>query len=209
MSEANGLTAKRSFDIEQSGLPTLVGLTGGIGSGKSTIADALVQRGYPVYNTDCEAKRIIIHNPAVRSQVETLFGSDVFDGDTYLTTKVAEQVFANPELLQRLNRIVHPAVRFDVQHWMKGKDLCFVESAILFESGLSDLCKKNVYIDAPEEIRIARTVARDHSNAEQVRARIEAQNNNARLLADLILNNDGQASIDALTDQLLAYLKAD
>ena len=95
----------------------LIGLTGGIGSGKSTIASAVEALGYPVYNTDREAKRIIVHNPAVRSQVETLFGSDVFDGDTYLTARVAEQVFNDPALLARLNAIVHPAVGFDLRHW--------------------------------------------------------------------------------------------
>jgi dephospho-CoA kinase len=184
----------------------LVGITGGIGSGKSTIAAELAKRGYPVYDTDREAKRIIIHNPAVRSQVETLFGSDVFDGDTYLTAKVAEQVFANPELLQKLNSIVHPAVRFDIEHWARGKKLCFVESAILFESGINTLCDKVVYVDAPEDVRIARTVARDHSNPEQVKARIHAQSDNARRLADITLANGGSQSVAGLVNQLLAEL---
>ena len=184
----------------------LVGITGGIGSGKSTISAELKRRGYPVYDTDSEAKRIIVHNPAVRSQVETLFGSDVFDGDTYLTNKVAVQVFANPDLLHRLNAVVHPAVRFDVEHWAREKKLCFVESAILFESGFDALCDKVVYVDAPEDIRIARTVARDHSDIQKVRARIKAQKNDARRLADIVLLNDGSCAISALVDELLAQL---
>lgn len=209
MSEANGLTAKRSNSEavrQRSGLPTLVGITGGIGSGKSTIAAELAKRGFPVYDTDREAKRIIVLNPAVRSQVETLFGSDVFDGDTYLTHKVAAQVFADPDLLLRLNRIVHPAVKFDLEHWAKDKPLCFVESAILFESGLQELCDKTVYIDAPEELRITRTVARDHSAPEQVRARIQAQNNDARRLADIVIINDGSRTIAELADELISQL---
>lgn len=224
MSEANGLTAKRSNSEavrQRSGLPTLVGITGGIGSGKSTIAAELAKRGFPVYDTDREAKRIIVLNPAVRSQVETLFGSDVFDGDTYLTHKVAAQVFADPDLLLRLNRIVHPAVKFDLEHWAKtrlsnsealqhptsnSEALLFVESAILFESGLQELCDKTVYVDAPEELRITRTVARDHSAPEQVRARIQAQNNDARRLADIVINNDGSRTITELADQLIADL---
>ena len=184
----------------------LVGITGGIGSGKSTIAAALAKRGYPVYDTDREAKRIIVRNPAVRSQVETLFGSDVFDGDTYLTDKVAAQVFADSSLLQRLNAIVHPAVRFDLEHWAKDKVLCFVESAILFESGLETLCAKTVYVDAPEELRIARTVARDHSDAERVRARIQAQSNDARRLADIVIINDGSQTIETLVSELTSQL---
>lgn len=225
MCEANGLTAKRSNSEavrQRSGLPTLVGITGGIGSGKSTITAELSKRGFPVYDTDREAKRIIVHNPAVRSQVETLFGSDVFDGDTYLTHKVAAQVFADPDLLLRLNHIVHPAVKFDLEHWKNiqtssnhsnlfkplqtGEALCFVESAILFESGLQELCDKTVFVDAPEELRIARTVARDHSNPEQVRARILAQNNDARHLADIVINNDGSRTIAELADELISQL---
>jgi dephospho-CoA kinase len=183
----------------------LVGLTGGIGSGKSTIAAELARRGYPVYDTDREAKRIITHNPAVRSQVETLFGSDVFDGDTYLTTKVAAQVFANPDLRLKLNKIVHPAVRFDLEHWVKSNSAagCFVECAILYESGLNELCDKVVYIDAPEDIRIARTVARDHCLPEQAKARIQAQSPDAKHLADLTLINDGTTPISTLADSLL------
>ena len=81
----------------------LVGLTGGIGSGKTTIARALEQRGYPVYYTDREAKRIIRENPMVRSGIESLFGSEVFEGDRYHTELVARQVFAHPELLERVH----------------------------------------------------------------------------------------------------------
>jgi len=196
-----------------------IGLTGGIGSGKSTIAAELAKRGYPVYDTDREAKRIIVHNPAVRSQVETLFGSDVYDGDTYLTQKVAAQVFNNPDLLHRLNNIVHPAVKFDLQHWIKSHDKpindkivnrqivnLFVECAILYEAGLQTLCDKVVYVDAPEDIRIARTIARDNSNPEQVKARIHAQSDYSRRLADIILVNDGTSTISELVTHLLAQL---
>ena len=84
--------------------------------------------------------------------------------------------------------------------------MCFVECAILYEAGLQTLCDKVVYIDAPESIRIARTVARDHSDPEQVKARIQAQSNNARRLADIVLLNDGTKSIPDLVDQLLTSL---
>lgn len=184
----------------------LVGLTGGIGSGKSTIAGEIAARGYAVYNTDREAKRIIVHNPAVRSQVETLFGSDVFDGDTYLTDRVAEQVFADKSLLDKLNHIVHPAVAFDLRHWAKEQSqTCFVESALLFSSGLNKLCDKTVWIDAPEEVRIARTIARDHSDINKVRARVRAQRDDSGL-ADIILVNDGTKKVAQLVDDLFAHI---
>jgi len=187
----------------------LVGITGGIGSGKSTIATELIRRGFPVYNTDSEAKRIIIHNPAVRSQIETLFGSEVFDGDIYRTAKVAELVFANPDLLHKLNSIVHPAVKFNLQHWQKDKELCFVESALLFESGLDALCNTIAIIDAPEDIRIARTVARDHCTTEQVRARIRSQHIQLPSANDkqhITLINDGAVPVSDLVDTLLQQL---
>lgn len=184
----------------------LIGITGGIGSGKSTIASAIEALGYPVYNTDREAKRIIVHNPAVRSQVETLFGSDVFDGDTYLTERVAEQVFADKTLLHKLNTIVHPAVAFDLRHWAKQQTTpCFVESALLFSSGLNKLCDKTVWIDAPEELRIARTIARDGSDINKVRARIRAQKDDSAL-ADIILVNDGTKKVAQLVDDLFLHI---
>ena len=184
----------------------LVGITGGIGSGKSTIAHELVRRGYAVYDCDRMAKHIIVYNPAVRSQVELLFGSDVFDGDRYLTDRVARQVFADPTLLERLNAIVHPAVVFDLRHWYSERkdELCFVESAILFESGVYTLCDKTVRVDAPEQVRIARTVARDHSDINKVRARIEAQKKDAGFNTDIVINNDGTESIEALADSLIS-----
>lgn len=193
----------------------LIGLTGGIGCGKSTIAAGLRDLGYPTYDTDSRAKQIIITNPMVRSQVELLFGSEVLDGDVYHTELVAKQVFHHPDLLERLNRIVHPAVAFDVQEWarMEVKDhpdqpFCFVESAILFESGLDRLCDKVIAVTAPEELRIQRTIARDHIDINKVRARIRAQETAEDIRrADFIVNNDGKTEINALCLQIRDFLR--
>lgn len=192
----------------------IIGLTGGIGSGKSTIGAGLRSLGYPVYETDQQAKRIIISNPMVRSQVELLFGSEVLDGDIYHTELVAKQVFHHPDLLERLNRIVHPAVAFDVQEWarMEVKDhpdqpFCFVESAILFESGLDRLCDKVIAVTAPEELRIQRTIARDHIDINKVRARIRAQETAVDIAhADYLVNNDGTTPVATLCTQIQSYL---
>lgn len=193
----------------------IIGLTGGIGSGKSTIGAGLRALGYPVYETDQQAKRIIISNPMVRSQVELLFGSEVLDGDIYHTELVAKQVFHHPDLLERLNRIVHPAVAFDVQEWARmqvekhhGQSVCFVESAILYESGLDKLCAKVVAVTAPEEIRIERTIARDHTDINKVRARIRAQETAEDIRrADFIVNNDGKTEINILCLQIRDFLR--
>lgn len=193
----------------------LIGITGGIGSGKSTLAEAFVRLGYAVYNTDTEAKRIIVENLMVRSQIEVLFGSEVYDGDTYLTEQVAKRVFKHPELLEQLNRIVHPAVAFDLKQWAKHQEgICFVESAILFESGLNTLCDRVIAVVAPEEIRLERTLQRDyrgsHSKAHEaaVQARMEAQMSDAERTkrADIVLHNDGAETIDALAQEALAQI---
>jgi len=179
----------------------IIGITGGIGSGKSTIANELARRGYIVYDCDQEAKRIIAENPDVRQEIIDLLGEEAFIARKYNTAYVAKRVFEDKQLLEALNAIIHPAVGLDI---MKRKP-DFVESAILYESGLDILCDRVIVIDAPEDIRIARTIARDYqgnaspANIEKVRARIRAQHIPH---ADLTILNNGQNSISALADEI-------
>lgn len=174
----------------------IIGITGGIGSGKSTIARELAKRGYMVYDCDQEAKRIIAENADVQQEIIDLLGEEAFVGGTYNTAYVAKRVFEDPHLLAALNAIVHPAVGLDI---MKRKP-DFVESAIIYESGLDILCDRIIVIDAPEEIRIARTLNRNYD----VRARIKAQNIPT---GDLVINNDGKTSIADLAVKILNWLK--
>ena len=184
----------------------IIGITGGIGSGKSTIARELAKRGYMVYDCDQEAKRIIAENADVQQEIIDLLGEEAFVGGTYNTAYVAKRVFEDSHLLAALNAIVHPAVGLDI---MKRKP-DFVESAIIYESGLDILCDRIIVIDAPEEIRIARTIARDYhgdaspANIDKVRARIKAQNIPT---GDLFINNDGKTSIADLAVKILNWLK--
>ena len=201
----------------------IVGITGGIGSGKSTIARALAERGYAVYDCDQEAKRIIAENPDVRQEIIDLLGEESFIHSSihpfthYNTAYVAQRVFADAHLLEALNAIIHPAVGLDI---MKRKP-DFVESAILYESGLDILCDRVIVIDAPEDIRIARTIARDYqgdaspANIEKVRARIRAQSSMHSTIKrpcrvtfnqSIILINDGRKSIDELAEEIIALL---
>ena len=189
----------------------IIGITGGIGSGKSTIAHELAKRGYTVYDCDQEAKRIIAENPDVQQEIIDLLGEEAFIHTPYTihrtpiynTQYVAKRVFADPHLLEALNAIVHPAVGLDI---MK-RQPDFVESAILYESGLDILCDRVIVIDAPEDIRIARTIARDYhgdaspANIDKVRARIHAQ---SIPTGDLTLINDGHTPIPELVDEILA-----
>lgn len=179
----------------------IIGITGGIGSGKSTIAAELARRGYRVYDCDAEAKRIIAENRDVQAQIITLLGEEAFADGRYNTSFVARRVFTDASLLSQLNAIVHPAVKADV---LRAKP-DFVESAILYEAGLDRLCDRVVYVDAPLELRIARTVARDHCDAEQVRARIHSQHTLPHEKA-IVLMNDGSQSIESLVDSLTSNL---
>ena len=205
----------------------LIGITGGIGSGKSVIAQQLRQMGYEVYDTDSQAKRLIVEDSKIREQITALFGEEVYKDGVYQTALVAQKVFADKSLLAQLNAIVHPAVRQDIL--MKSKSLrvqefrssseslnsssaasaplLFIECAILYTAHLDELCDKVVVVTAPEEVRLARTIARDHSDIDKVRARMRAQNVEEDIRrADIIINNDGNTPIPILCEQILKEL---
>lgn len=196
----------------------IIGLTGGIGSGKSTIAQGLRQMGYAVYDTDSEAKRLIVEDENVRTQMVQLFGNEVYANGVYQTALVAQRVFTDRSLLAQLNAIVHPAVRADILQWATMQDspsfrkglgvgLCFVECAILYQAGFDELCDKVVAVTAPEEVRLARVLARDHSTIDKVRARMRAQEAERDIeRADIVINNDGKASIPTLCEEIIHLL---
>ena len=196
----------------------IIGLTGGIGSGKSFIAQALAQRGFMVYDCDREAKRIIAQNKEVQQAIIELLGPEAFTLDsplstlTYNTAYVAQRVFAEPELLAALNKIVHPAVKADILEQQPD----IIESAILFQAGLDRLCDRVVIIEAPEETRIARTIARDYNNEatpeniNKVRARIRAQKEipaSAEALQGNMLTvvNDDTSVLSSIIDRISRF----
>ena len=206
----------------------LIGITGGIGSGKSVIAQQLRKMGYEVYDTDSEAKRLIVEDSKIREQITALFGEEVYKDGVYQTALVAQKVFADKSLLAQLNAIVHPAVRQDIL--MKSKSLrvqefrssseslnsssaasaplLFIECAILYTAHLDELCDKVVVVTAPEDVRLARTSARDHSDIDKVRARMRAQNIEEDLnRADIIINNDGNTPIPILCEKILMQIR--
>jgi dephospho-CoA kinase len=183
----------------------IVGLTGGIGSGKSVIAKQLREMGFAVYDTDSEAKRLIIEDTSVRKQMEELFGKEVYTDGVYQTALVAQRVFSNKALLLQLNAIVHPAVKADILRWAEANknDILFVECAILYQAGFHTICNKVVAVTAPEEVRINRVIARDHTTIDKVRARMRAQEAEKDILhADLVVNNDGKIEIMTICLQI-------
>lgn len=187
----------------------LIGITGGIGSGKSTICHELIRRGYPVYDCDSRAKALIKSDPSLRAQIVALLGEEAYDGEQYNTRYVSSRVFGEPSLLLRLNAIVHPAVRRDIVAWAAEHTVCYVESAILYESGIDTLCQQVVYVDAPLEVRIRRTVLRDGADTEAVRRRIVNQNtDDAEHRSDIVLVNDGLTEVGLLVDRLERHVEA-
>ena len=185
----------------------IIGLTGGIGSGKSTIAKELAKRGFVIYDCDREAKRIIAKDKAVQAAIIDLLGQEAFVNGVYNTAYVAQRVFENHELLAALNGIVHPAVLKDLKDLKDSKDL-IVESAILYEAGINALCDKIVVVEAPEEVRIARTINRDYQGQatpeiiDKVRARIRAQKTSASdsQRPVLTVTNDGVSVLSSIVD---------
>ena len=202
----------------------IIGITGGIGSGKSVIARQLRKMGYSVYDTDSEAKRIIVEDATVREQMTALFGEEVYKDGVYQTSFVAQQVFADKNLLAKLNAIVHPAVKADIiskfrslgvtsepsapsEPLKRNSGLFFIECAILFQAGFDVLCDKVVAVTAPEDIRLERVIARDHSDMNKVRARMRAQEAEKDLQrADIVINNDGTTPIPTLCEEIIHLL---
>ena len=154
------------------------GVTGGIGSGKTTVCKILEVFGVPVYYADVRAKQLYAESSTVKRKVKELFGDDIYFSGELNRAEVAKRIFNDKELLQKLNAIVHPAVEEDFKEWAeKHKNAPFVvkEAAILFENGGYKKLDFNILLTAPEDLRIKRVVKRDGIPEEQVKARIRNQ----------------------------------
>lgn len=155
----------------------IIGLTGGIGSGKTTIANYFRTAGIPVYIADDEARKIM-NTTEVNSEIKKVFGYIVFDKSDLNRKKLADIVFSNPKKLELLNAIIHPAVKNHFDQWiLKFKNSPFIiyEAAILFESGSYKNCNIIINVTAPIELRIQRVIQRDGISREDVLKRISMQ----------------------------------
>ena len=171
----------------------VVGLTGGIGSGKSTIAKAFAALGIAVFNSDEQAKALIATDTHVKERIIAAFGEEAYQNGEYNRAYIAQIVFNNSEKLAILNGIVHPALAEYFKQWAKEQTSPYVlkEAAILFESGSYKDCDYIITVTAPEEVRIARVMARDHCTEAQVRARMAQQWSDAQRIAlsDAVIEN--------------------
>jgi dephospho-CoA kinase len=189
----------------------IIGLTGGIGSGKSTVAHYIASKGIPVYIADAAAKEIM-EQPDVMAQIKQIFHQNVMTSEGKLDRKVIGQlVFTSPELLKKLNAIVHPLVKTHFIDWLQQhKTASFVikEVAILFESGGNKECDKVILVTAPEAIRIQRTMLRDNISQEAILNRIQNQLSDAEKIqkSDFVISNIDVKETYSQTDEILKIL---
>lgn len=172
-----------------------VGLTGGIGSGKTTVARVLEQLGVPVYYADARGKWLSDYDPKVVSGIKSIFGEKAYVKGTLDRPFIARQVFSDQALLSQLNAVIHPAIRRDFLSWQADhSDAAYVvmEAAVLLEGEFDKDVDRVVVVTAPEELRIRRTMQRDGVEAAAVQARIRAQMSDAERLkhADDVLLAD-------------------
>lgn len=184
-----------------------IGITGGIGSGKSIVASLFALYGIPVYIADTESKILTNTSETIRQKLTALFGDSLYTETGLDKKKLASYIFNDPKLLETVNRIIHPEVAQHFQNWVAQQtgNLCIIESAILFESGFNSLVDKTITVFAPEEIRIKRSMQRDNVSEETIRQRMKNQMAEEVKIdrSDFIISNDDSK---ALIPQVYAIL---
>jgi len=192
----------------------VVGLTGGIGSGKSTVAELFEALGVPVYSSDKEAKKLMIRKK-IRKQISSLLGEKAYLDGELNRQFIAAKVFNNTTLLGELNAIVHPAVKNHFIVWKNKQNYPYViqETAILFENGLEGRFDNIILVTAPEKVRINRVTNRDKVTVEEVQARIANQwsDEEKSKKSDFIINNidltETTKKVHEIHNQLLKFCK--
>lgn len=184
-----------------------IGITGGIGSGKSVIASLLELSGVPVYIADTESKRLTETSPVIREKLTALFGETLYKAERLDKKRLASLIFGNPERLKQVNAIIHPEVDRHFQAWAEKQNtpLCAIESAILFESGFNRTVDVSLMVYAPMEVRIRRVLERDAVSREEVVRRIDSQlpDEVKKEKSDYVIFNDDR---QALLPQVAAFL---
>lgn len=172
-----------------------VGITGGIGSGKSTVCRIFHLLGIPVYSADDRAKWLMERDAALKSKIATEFGQEAYTQEGTLNRKyLADQVFSDPEKVKKINSLVHPAVGLDFENWVKEQQTPYVlkEAALLFETGSASQLDKLINVSSPLKVRVARVLMRDpHRSEAQINSIIDQQmpDEKKNELADFVIKN--------------------
>ncbi|MBD3637079.1 MAG: dephospho-CoA kinase [Crocinitomicaceae bacterium] len=171
-----------------------VGITGGIGSGKSYVCQIIETMGYPVFYADAEAKKIINEDPSAIRAVTSVFGTEAYNKDGLNSTYIAQKVFKDNSLREELNAIIHPRVRQRFNDWAlkSGSKIVFTEAAILFETGSYKNYDFICLITAPYDLKISRVKKRSGLSEEEIKSRMDSQWSDEKKipLADFIIIND-------------------
>lgn len=189
--------------------PKIIGLTGGIGSGKTTVAHFIEEFGFPVYYSDDRAKTIVNDSEDLKIKIKELLGEQAYDSNGLYDRKyVAEKVFNNKDLLHELNEIIHPAVKIDFEEWLKKqtKYLVFKETALLFELKLNRQCYKSLLVTAEDNIRTKRVMDRDGKTYREVESVMEKQmpeKDKIKLADCIIYNNTNLEDLKEQTERIV------
>lgn len=190
----------------------IIGITGGIGSGKTSVSQIITSKGFPVYNSDNRAKEIVNENQDIQQKIIYLLGEKAYENGVYNRSFVANCVFNNNELLQKLNEIIHPAVRQDFLDFVERQNSQFIfkETAILFELGLDKDCDEVILVTANTEMRIERVMVRDgrtRQEIEQIIAKQMPENEKIQISDYVIYNNQKDFSeLEHTVDFILKFI---
>ncbi len=190
----------------------IIGLTGGIGSGKSTVAKFIEELGFPVYNSDFWAKELVNVDENLKHRIVSLLGENSYNKNgEYNRPYVASIVFENEELLLELNKIIHPAVKEHFENWVKAQNSEFVfkETALLFELKLNESCYQSILVTAEDNIRIKRVMDRDQKTYREIEAIMQKQMPEKEKIkkADFVIeNNSDLETLKSFTKQTIKEL---
>lgn len=187
-----------------------IGITGGIGSGKTYVCQLLQQRGIPVYHCDDEAKQLMTRSPLIRERLTQILGTEAYIGQELNKPLIAAYIFADERHAAKVNAIVHPVVKQDFLQWAERQTAPIVaqECALLFETGFQDTVDITVEVYTPLSLRLQRATQRDHATPEQIQARMAQQMNEEekRQRADICIFNDGSADLEEQIEHMLKQL---
>lgn len=188
-----------------------LGITGGIGSGKSTVSQLFSIIGIPVYIADVESKKLTATSPIIRIKLIEAFGPELYKDEVLDKALLASYIFTDTKKLQIANNIIHPEVEKHFLNWLdlhRSYPIVAHEAAILFESGLNSLMNKVIMVYAPLETRIERVIKRDRISREKVEERINSQmpDEEKANLSDYVIQNDGNHSVISQTIGILSQL---
>lgn len=189
----------------------VIGITGGIGSGKTTVANFFKDLGVPIYIADLQAKKLMHSSAKLKQDIINSFGSEAYQGEQLNRAYLAKQVFNNAKALQELNSLVHPAVAEDFKNWKLNQNVPVVayEAAILFENNRQKECDYTILVTAPKEAKVKRIQERDQINRDEIEARMNNQWSDTRKikLADFVIKNEYLVKTKQNVHKIYKFLK--